>query len=221
MKKKLLIAMIPVLGMGALVGSGFSAWVFTDQISGDTSFTGSLTVTDAVSDMKIKFLSGTEGETELTGSETFEVTLDQFDSDRSTEKNEVTKGISVSGLNDFRFTLSADDVKGIDNYTLTVSYYFALSAHDYVTLSDSMSNLKLESQEIAASTSTNLESCTYDNAGTWTFKIDVPDSTDIIDYKTAMKPTTYDAYETMIGYIETKDSVTLTFYVSANLTANN
>ena len=84
-----------------------------------------------------------------------------------------------------------------------------------------MSNLKLESQEIAASTSTNLESCTYDNAGTWTFKIDVPDSTDIIDYKTAMKPTTYDAYETMIGYIETKDSVTLTFYVSANLTANN
>ena len=76
MKKKLLIAMIPVLGMGALVGSGFSAWVFTDQISGDTSFTGSLTVTDAVSDMKIKFLSGTEGETELTGSETFEVTLE-------------------------------------------------------------------------------------------------------------------------------------------------
>ena len=47
MKKKLLIAMIPVLGMGALVGSGFSAWVFGNAATQTYGFGGTITVTPA------------------------------------------------------------------------------------------------------------------------------------------------------------------------------
>ena len=94
MKKKLLIAMIPVLGMGALVGSGFSAWVFGNAVTQTYGFGGSITVTPA-----------TTGELELAcTTNDLTITLDQGGEGNTT----ATEGVTVTGLsNDITFTLKS------------------------------------------------------------------------------------------------------------------
>ena len=184
MKKKLLIAMIPVLGMGALVGSGFSAWVFGNGASQAYDFAGSISVTTATSGN----LTFNEVETR-----NFAIKLDQGGKENAAD---ATKGITVTGLADLTFTLTtAEDVVMGSNPTHEVLFTYSITStignySKYLTYTTPMSNVVNSS---SISTPLSLEddslnsymSYTY-AGGVWTFTLNMPDpsSEAVLNYAT-------------------------------------
>lgn len=173
MKKKLLIAMIPVLGMGALVGSGFSAWVFGNGASQTYDFAGSISVTTATSGN----LTFNEVETS-----NFAIKLDQGGKENAAD---ATKGITVTSLADLTFTLTtAEDVVMGANPTHEVLFTYSITStignySKYLTYTTAMSNVVNSS---STSTPLSLDDgslnsyMSYEYAdGVWTFTLNMPD----------------------------------------------
>ena len=97
MKRKFLAVILPIVGCATVVGSGFSAWYFSDNFSGDT---GSSTITTVVTDngnnkpLKIsKKHDFTNGDN---NKKCDHLILDQG----GFQNSEVEKGISLGGAND-------------------------------------------------------------------------------------------------------------------------
>lgn len=53
MKKKILAAFLPVLAAAAIVGSGFSAWVFNDKLTNSTTVGGTVSIDPTVDGYKV------------------------------------------------------------------------------------------------------------------------------------------------------------------------
>lgn len=208
MKKKLLIAMIPVLGMGALVGSGFSAWVFGNEASQTFDFNGTINVTPATGDLTLNCTpSG------------FNVTLDQ--GGKKNVDNAV--GVTVTNLDTIEFTLKTNDATVITagTHKAQVKLSFDLtddtsrSVTNYLALTTEMTNLNVDSYADLTTTGGTLNSndnidYTY-SAGTWTFTITMPSDDKILNYsnnyvaETSGKPKTYADWDAMKSALNTKD----------------
>ena len=206
MKKKLLIAMIPVLGMGALVGSGFSAWVFGNQASQTFDFNGTINVTPATGDLTLDY---TEND--------FSVTLDQ--GGKGNVDNAV--GVTVTNLDTIEFTLKTNDSTVITagTHKAQVKLSFDLtddtssSVTNYLALTTEMTNLNVDSYADLTTTAGTLKSninYTY-SAGTWTFTITMPSDDKILNYsdnyvaETSGKPKTYADWNAMKTALNEKD----------------
>ena len=203
MKKKLLIAMIPVLGMGALVGSGFSAWVFGNEASQTFNFNGAVTVEPATGDLTLDY---TEND--------FSVTLDQ--GGKGNVDNAV--GVTVSNLSTITFSLTTNDATVIEadepKYEAEIKWSFSLTdgsetgtsnVSTYLALTTDMSNLAVNDYAALTTTGGNLKnniSYTY-SAGTWDFTITMPSKDKILNY--VDKPSTYEEWENMNNDLDEKN----------------
>lgn len=218
MKKKLLIAMIPVLGMGALVGSGFSAWVFGNQASQTFNFNGAVTVEPATGDLTLNCTPTT-----------FAVDLDQY----AKGDTDPTRGVTVTGLDTITFTLKTNDTTVIDegSHKAQVQFTFGLADADaaegikptntvtnYLALTSDMTDLNVSTYTDLTTTTTpdttlnsnsNIK-YTY-SAGTWTFTITMPSDGKILNYNsnyvptTSGKPRTYEDWNAMNSALNDKD----------------
>lgn len=125
MKVKKLFTLVPALAVLTLVGSGFSAWVFNEAKTETFNFNGSLNVVTA-SNLSLNA-------PEAPG---FNVTFDQGGFKNA---NDVTKGITVTGIDKYTFTLEATDLPLVDNQidwssnVINVSYSLNVTdGSDYV-----------------------------------------------------------------------------------------
>ena len=126
MKVKKLFTLVPALAVLTLVGSGFSAWVFNEAKTETFNFNGSLNVVTASN------LSLTTPEDPK-----FNVIFDQGGFKNA---NDVTKGITVTGIDKYTFTLEATDLSLDSNNqidwisnVINVSYSLAVTdGSDYV-----------------------------------------------------------------------------------------
>ena len=225
MKKKLLIAMIPVLGMGALVGSGFSAWVFGDAATQTYGFGGSITVTPA-----------TTGELELAcPTDTFTITLDQ----NGEGNTNATEGVTVNGLDDITFTLKSAEQTVIGegathkvqfSFSISLAYSDETSFNKYLVTTDAMNTFvgtTVSDKDLLLGAGTLVENTltyTY-SAGTWTFTLKTPDDTaDILNYygtyapETSGKPQTWRDWNAMNQAL-TGDTFTVNLNVTAKVVA--
>lgn len=205
MKKKLLIAMIPVLGMGALVGSGFSAWVFGNEASETFNFNGAVTVEPATGDLTLDY---TEKD--------FSVTLDQ--GGKGNVENEV--GVTVSNLSTISFSLTTNDTTVIEavepKYEAEIKWSFSLTdgsekgttnVNTYLALTADMSKLGLSDYAALTTTGGKVNensslNYTY-SAGTWNFTITMPSTDNILNY--VDKPSTYAEWEKMNSDLDGKN----------------
>lgn len=206
MKKKLLIAMIPVLGMGALVGSGFSAWVFNNTVSNTFDFKGTINVTPATGDLTLNCTPTT-----------FAVDLDQY----AKGDTDPTHGVTVTNLDTIEFTLKTNDPTVITEGThkAQVKLSFDLtddtssSVTNYLALTTEMTKINVGSYADLTTTSDTLNSninYTY-SAGTWTFTITMPNDDKILNYsnnymaETSGKPKTYADWNAMKSALNKKN----------------
>ena len=208
MKKKLLIAMIPVLGMGALVGSGFSAWVFNNTVSAEYAYKGTIDVTPATGDLTLDCTPTT-----------FTVELDQY----AKGDTDPTHGVTVTGLDTVTFTLKTNDATVITSgsHKAQVKLAFALTdgtssnVTNYLALTSDMNGLNVSTYADLTTTGGTLNSndnidYTY-SAGTWTFTITMPSDDKILNYNsnyvatTSGKPQTYADWNAMKSALDTKD----------------
>lgn len=205
MKKKLLIAMIPVLGMGALVGSGFSAWVFGNEASQTFNFNGAVTVEPATGDLTLNCTpSG------------FNVTLDQ--GGKKNVDNAV--GVAVSNLSTITFSLTTNDTTVIEaaepKYEAEIQWSFALTdgevekngtknVNTYLTLTSYMDNLEIGTYTSLTTTGGTLkDGVTYTySGGTWNFTITMPSEDKILNY--VDKPSTYTEWQNMNNDLDGKN----------------
>lgn len=200
MKKKLLIAMIPVLGMGALVGSGFSAWVFNNTVSDTFDFNGTINVTPATGDLTLNC-----------SEKAFNVELDQYAEDDTNAAN----GVTVTNLDTIEFTLKTNDSTVITagTHKAQVKLSFDLtddtssSVTNYLALTTEMTKLNVGSYADLTTTGGTLNSNSNINytysAGTWAFTITMPSDDKILNYNsnyvatTSGKPQTYEDWDAM------------------------
>lgn len=229
MKKKLLIAMIPVLGMGALVGSGFSAWVFGNAATQTYGFGGTITVTPA-----------TTGELEFAcTTKNFTIKLDQ-NGEGNTNDTNATQGVTVDGLNDMTFTLTSKEqtvIGGADathkvqfSFSISLAYSDETNFDKYLVTTSTMNTFvgtNVSNADLLLGAGTLVENTltyTY-SAGTWTFTLKTPtDTTDILNYyetyaaATSGKPRTWEDWNAMNDALS-GDTFTVNLKVTAKVVA--
>lgn len=178
--------MLPVLGAAVVVGSGFSAWVFSDTSVTDT-LSGTFSITDEVANLKVEIKeAGTD--TDLTE---FALTLDQGGITNAKDKS---VGIT-STVTSYDIKVSYETVDGLEklltNSELTLSYTVAITSTDSVTTyfdlteglaKESASNVVLSAYD--ADTMSGGTIHTWSSVPlTWTY-VDKPDSKEDYDAMT-------------------------------------
>ena len=166
MHNKYATFVLPVLAGLAIVGAGFSTWVFGNKTSATKSATGSAIITGdettgpAVS-LKLGYISG--GIFTEVSSPSFALTLDQGGASNATNKeagitfawlgdSTVVDALNTNGLS-FQWSISSEDATAYSNYSVTVNYTLGLQNVDdgkilsYVGLADSV-NMPTESQAV-------------------------------------------------------------------------
>ena len=228
MKIKKLFTLVPALAVLTLVGSGFSAWVFNEAKTETFNFNGSLNVVTASN------LSLTTPEDPK-----FNVIFDQGGFKNA---NDVTKGITVTGIDTYTFTLKATDLsldsnKQIDwsSNVINVSYSLAVTdGSEYVesslmvnTMNQGISfNISLPDTysegDIYSNDYYSYEIMNMDNdglTGNITFGITVDlvytDGT-VLYYKQGMKPTDSDSWVEMDKSVKSS-GIGLNLNISASL----
>ena len=149
MKVKKLFTLVPALAVLTLVGSGFSAWVFNEAKTETFNFNGSLNVVTA-SNLSLNTPEAPE----------FKVTFDQGGFKNA---NDVTKGITVTGIDTYTFTLEATDLPlvgdqiDLTNNSLSINYSLEVTdGSEYVE-----SSLMATNQAISFNLSSTSGSSTY------------------------------------------------------------
>ena len=149
MKVKKLFTLVPALAVLTLVGSGFSAWVFNEAKTETFNFNGSLNVVTA-SNLSLNTPEAPE----------FKVTFDQGGFKNA---NDVTKGITVTGIDTYTFTLKATDLPlvgdqiDLTNNSLSINYSLEVTdGSEYVE-----SSLMATNQAISFNLSSTSGSSTY------------------------------------------------------------
>lgn len=128
MHKKFYNFLLPVLGAAVVVGSGFSAWVFSDTSVTDT-LSGTFSITPVVDKLKVEIKEAGK-DTDL---EAVELKLDQGGIANTSVKS---AGIT-STVESYDIKVSYETVDGLKelltNSKLTLSYTVAISSTDNVT----------------------------------------------------------------------------------------
>lgn len=213
MRKKLLITLLPLLGAVVMVGSAYSAWVFTNTAHLVKELNGTVAVTDLTQTMQFVW----------TGSVTnFTLTLDQG----GVNNTEVATGISSTLDNDddaFTFTLTKDTNIDLRLYDITLEYSLSItSGEDYITLANgdggSISGSSIKLRESGDPVKEGNLSYTY-SGNVFTFTLDAT-ATDgkVFHYADGKKPTTAEAYNSMSNYYAgLTNAVELTFDASITI----
>lgn len=217
MKLKKLFTLVPALAVLTLVGSGFSAWVFNEAKTETFNFNGSLNVVTA-SNLSLNA-------PEAPG---FNVTFDQGGFKNA---NDVTKGITVTGIDTYTFTLEATDLPLVDNQidltnnSLIIKYSLEVTnSSEYVESSLMATNQAISfnlSSTSGSGTYYSYESTTNLNSdgttGNITFSITVNlKSTDgsVLYYVEGKKPTDVVSWNTLNENVK---SIGLNLNISASL----
>lgn len=135
MHKKFYNFMLPVLGAAVVVGSGFSAWVFSDTSVTDT-LSGTFSITPVVDKLKVEIKQAGE-DTDLTE---VDLTLDQGG---IANASNASVGIT-STVTSYDIKVSYETVDGLEelltNSKLTLSYTVAISDNvtTYFDLTDGL-----------------------------------------------------------------------------------
>lgn len=217
MKVKKLFTLVPALAVLTLVGSGFSAWVFNEAKTETFNFNGSLNVVTA-SNLSLNTPEAPE----------FNVTFDQGGFKNA---NDVTKGITVTGIDTYTFTLEATDLPlvgnqiDLTNNSLSINYSLEVTdGSEYVE-----SSLMATNQAISFNLSSTSGSDTYysyksttnrnsdGTTGNITFSITINlKSTDgsVLYYVDGKKPTDVSSWNALNDNVK---SIGLNLNISASL----
>lgn len=204
MLRKSTSLLAPLAGLIAIVGAGFSVWYFDVADINKDGPTINTEVTEKV----------TYGEINVTTTDTLTLVLDQGGIANAAD---ITKGISVVGADDSPVasivaqydagTHYQTIVDGGLNPTITTTITISEGLRDYVTVSDS--DFTLGTAGVFTRTSTF-------NAQVTDLTIDcsTTDNTNaLFSYVTDMKPTTSEAYDTMVQAV-TSGTVTIAYNVA-------
>ena len=158
MHNKYATFVLPVLAGLAIVGAGFSTWVFGNKTSVDKNATGSAIITGDETtgptvSLKLGYIS--DGTFTEVSSPSFALTLDQGGVSNATNNEAgitfawldddptVTNGLNTNGLS-FQWSISSEDATAYSNYSVTVTYSLELQnveegkILDYIKLADSV-----------------------------------------------------------------------------------
>ena len=217
MKVKKLFTLVPALAVLTLVGSGFSAWVFNETKTETFNFNGSLNVVTASN------LSLTTPEAPK-----FNVIFDQGGFKNA---NDVTKGITVTGIDTYTFTLKATDLPlvgdqiDLTNNSLSINYSLEVTdGSDYVesslmvktnqAISFNLSNTdSVEDYYSYRITDTNNEGGTGDVTFEITVDLSYTDGT-VLYYKQGKKPTDVSSWNALNDNVK---RIGLNLNISASL----
>lgn len=217
MKVKKLFTLVPALAVLTLVGSGFSAWVFNEAKTETFNFNGSLNVVTA-SNLSLNTPEALE----------FNVTFDQGGFKNA---NDVTKGITVTGIDTYTFTLEATNLPlvgdqiDLTNNLLSINYSLEVTdGSEYVESSLMATNQAISfnlSSTRGSGTYYSYESTTNQNSdgttGNITFSITVNlKSTDgsVLYYVEGKKPTDVSSWNSLNENVK---SIGLNLNISASL----
>lgn len=157
MHNKYATFVLPVLAGLAIVGAGFSTWVFGNTTSADKNATGSAIITGDETtgptvSLKLGYIS--DGTFTEVSSPSFALTLDQGGVSNATNNeagisfawlgdSTVTDALNANGLS-FQWSISSEDATAYSNYSVTVTYTLELQNVDdgkilnYVDLAESV-----------------------------------------------------------------------------------
>ena len=211
MRKKLLITLLPLLGAVVMVGSAYSAWVFTNSDTLEQKLNGTVTVTDLVETMEF----------EWTGIATnFTLKLDQG----GVNNSDVAAGISSSLDNDddaFTFSLAKDANIDLSLYEITLEYSLSITkGGDYITLANGTGGVITDSGIVLTERGATEENLTYTySENVFTFTLDATASDGkVFHYLENKKPTDASSYNSMSDYYtEPTNAVELTFEASITI----
>ena len=211
MRKKLLITLLPLLGAVVMVGSAYSAWVFSNSAALEQKLNGTVTVTDLVETMEFEWTGGVTS---------FTLTLDQG----GVNNTDVATGISSSLDNDddaFTFTLTKDANINLSLYDITLEYSLSItSGGDYITLANGTEGVITDSNIVLAEKGATEENLTYTySENVFTFTLDATGSDGkVFHYLENQKPTSAVSYNSMSSYYANPtNAVELTFDASITI----
>ncbi len=220
MHNKYATFVLPIVAGLAIVGAGFSTWVFANQNDSDDSLTGTVSVTGVDNTgveptITIGECGVEANQFTAASNDTFTVELDQGGVSAATD---ITKGITVKfsdttledGLIDFQWKLSADDTTAYSNAKVYLTYSLSLDGvvSNYAELKGTTSGSHLEPSTAALISELEKENgCAYIN-------VNANLTGNIWNYKEGAKPTSLDAYNSMSSALEelngSKATITLT-----------
>ena len=205
MLRKSTSLLAPLAGLIAIVGAGFSVWYFDVADLNESGPTISTEVTDKV----------TYGEISVTTTDTLTLVLDQGG---IANASDVTKGISVVGADDAPISSIVAEydagahyqtiVDGGLNPTITTTITVSEGLRDYVTVVGTGFGAGDAAGEF-------VRTSTF-SAQVTDLTIDCSTTTEVnalFSYVTGMKPTTSEAYDTMVTAV-TGGTVTIAYSVS-------
>ena len=211
MRKKLLITLLPLLGAVVMVGSAYSAWVFTNSAALEQKLNGTVTVTNLVETMEF----------EWTGDVTnFTLTLDQG----GVNNKDVATGISSSLDNDedaFTFSLTKDPNIDLSLYDITLEYTLSITkGENYITLANGTGGVITDSNIVLSESGTTKGNLTYSySEDVFTFTLDaIASDGKVFHYLENKKPTDASTYNSMSSYYaDPTNTVELTFDASITI----
>ena len=211
MRKKLLITLLPLLGAVVMVGSAYSAWVFTNSAALEQKLNGTVTVTDLVETMEFEWKGGVTN---------FTLTLDQG----GVNNKDVDAGISSSLDGDadaFTFTLTKDANIDLSLYDITLQYSLSITkGGSYITLANGTGGVITDSNIVLSESGATEEKLTYTySANVFTFTLDATASDGkVFHYLENQKPTDASTYNSMSSYYaDPNNAVELTFEASITI----
>lgn len=211
MRKKLLITLLPLLGAVVMVGSAYSAWVFTNSAALEQKLNGTVTVTDLVETMKFEWTGGVTN---------FTLNLDQG----GVNNKDVAAGISSSLDNDedaFTFSLTKDPNIDLSLYDITLQYSLSITkGGNYITLANGTEGVITDSNIVLSESGATEENLTYSySANVFTFTLDATaDDGKVFHYLENKKPTDASTYNSMSSYYaDPTNAVELTFDASITI----
>lgn len=213
MHNKYATFVLPVLAGLAIVGAGFSTWVFEQSTDNNATFTGTINVTPAQSDVTASLA--------LTTADTFTLTLDQGTTaeNGASYMNDKTVGITASVENvGFTWSIPEEDAKQRAGYNVRLVYSWSLEGYDavntYISLDDIEEN---ETAEEFNKDETTVDLSSQENISDGNFVIRVDNSlANTWTYES--KPQSFAEYDSMVSAVQGKTltfTLTVTAYIEA------
>ena len=213
MRKKLLITLLPLLGAVVMVGSAYSAWVFTASAKINKDINGTVTVTPIAETLDFVWTGTTEN---------FTLTLDQGGINNKANNVGIFSSLDTND-EAFTFSLTKDADLDLNDYHVTLDYSLTISAGgDYITLANGTDGKISNTAPIyLAENATAVQdklSYEYSN-NVWEFTVDATASDGkVFHYATGKKPTDAPSYNSMSSYYtEQSNTVTLSFTATINV----
>lgn len=219
MHNKYATFVLPVLAGLAIVGAGFSTWVFGENASdASAQATGSITITDVDDSFAASVQLGTKtDETTFEGSDTltFSLTLDQGSS-----ASDVNDGIILDGLTSFdiKWLAAKTDEEGNGFMEIYNGYYVTLTYDiEKVYGGNTATYLAWNSSKLTDSVKFAVNDMKSEEAGDYYLW----DANIANDWIYASKPTSFSQYDEMVSSLMgPENTVGLKVTVSAALSAN-